>query len=188
MYQTLLRDANFYDFLLRLDEDLAEETRASGCSCGGRLHQAHYWRKPRGGPQGLCRRMSLRLSYCCSEEGCRRRRTPPSLRFVGRKVFFSVVVLLVPVLREGPKRERLRRLQEVFEVSPRTVRRWQRWWRESFSQSRAMTRLQGLCVESIRREALPGSLLRVFRSICPVSERVLCVLQALWDGPSVQSP
>ena len=139
LYQTLLREASFYQLLFRLDEDLAESARASGCACGGRLHQAHYQRKPRGGPLGLSRCTSLRLSYCCSVDGCRRRRTPPSLRFLGRKVFFSVVVLLIPVLREGPKGERLHRLQEVFQVSPRTVRRWQRWWREDFGCSRGMT-------------------------------------------------
>ena len=188
MYQTLLRDASFYDLLLRIDEDMAETTRASGCACGGRLHQAHYRRKPRGGPAGLCRRTSLRLSYCCSVEGCRRRRMPPSLRFLGRKVFFSVVVLLVPVLREGPKGERLRRLQKVFQVSARTVRRWQKWWREDFGRSPGMTRLQGLCAEPIVREALPGSLLLVFRRLSQAGERVLAVLRALEDGRSVQIP
>jgi hypothetical protein len=55
-------------------------------------------------------------------EGCRRRKTPPSLRFLGRKVFFSVVVVLVPVLREGPTPVRLRRLAEELEVSVRTIR------------------------------------------------------------------
>ena len=188
MYQTLLRDASFYELLARIDFDLAETTRVSGCTCGGRLHQAHYRRKPRGGPSGLCKRTSIRLSFCCSEEGCRRRRMPPSLRFLGRKVFFGVVVLLVPVLREGPTVERLRRLEEVFQVSPRTARRWQRWWREEFSRSRTMTRLQGLCAEPIRREALPGSLLRVFGQMSEVSERVLGVLRALSDGLSMQIP
>ena len=187
MYQTLLRDASFYQLLLRFDEDLAESARASGCACGGRLHQAHYRRKPRGGPSGLCRRTSLRLSYCCAVDGCRRRRTPPSLRFLGRKVFFSVVVLLVPVLREGPKGERLHRLQESFQVSPRTVRRWQRWWQEDFGRSPGMTLLQGLCAEPVVREDLPGSLLLVFGRLSQVGERVLAVLRALLVGPSAQA-
>ena len=188
LYQTLLRDASFYDLLARIDEDLAETTRVTGCACGGRLHQAHYRRKPRGGPSGLCKRMSMRLSFCCSQEGCRRRRMPPSLRFLGRKVFFSVVVLLVPVLREGPTVERLRRLEEEFQVSERTARRWQRWWREEFCRSPAMNRLQGLCAEPIRREALPGSMLQVFGQMSEVSQRVLAVLRVLSDGPSVQIP
>lgn len=185
MYQTLLRDASFYDLLLRLDEDLAESVRLRGCRCGGRLHQGHYWRKPRGGPAGLARRTSLRLSYCCSVEGCRRRRTPPSLRFLDRKVFFSVVVLLVPVLREGPTAERLERLHERFQVSARTVRRWQRWWRERFAEGPGMTRFQGLSAEPIERAAVPGSLLQVFRQ-GSIRERVLALLRVLLWGPSVQ--
>ena len=41
-----LNDSKFWDFLLRLDVDLADETRALGCACGGALHQADYPRKP----------------------------------------------------------------------------------------------------------------------------------------------
>jgi hypothetical protein len=109
------------------------------------------------------------------------------LRFLGRKVFFSVVVLLVPVLREGPKGERLHRLQEWFQVSPRTVRRWQRWWREDFGRSPGMTRFQGLYAEPVERGDLPGSLLLVFRRFSQAGERVLAVLRALLVGPSVQA-
>jgi len=188
LYQTLLRDASFYDLLFRLDEDLAESARASGCSCGGRLHQAHYQRKPRGGPAELSRRTSLRLSYCCSVDGCRRRQTPPSLRFLGRKVFFSVVILLVPVLREGLKGDRLHRLQESFQVSRRTLRRWQRWWREDFGRSPRMTRFQGLCAEPVERDDLPGSLLVVFGRLSQACARVLAVLRALLVEPSAQAP
>jgi hypothetical protein len=55
--------------------------------------------------------------------------TPPSL--LGRKVFWSVVVLLVPVLRQGPTPKRVERLCATFAVSVRTLRRWMRWWREA---------------------------------------------------------
>ena len=118
MYQTVLRDSSFFALLLQLDQDLAAEARAAGCACGGALHRAHYPRKPRGGPDGLGAEHSVRLSFCCSVEGCRKRVTPRSLRFLGRKVFFGVWVLLLPVLRDGPTRERLRRLEEVFRRQP----------------------------------------------------------------------
>ena len=186
MYQKLLRDVSFYDLLFRFDEDLAERIRALRCPCGGSLHRAHYRRKPRGGPADVSRGASLRLSYCCSVAGCRRRRTPPSLRFLDRKVYFSVVVLLVPVLRRGPDGDRLRRLQDQFQVSARTVRRWQRWWREDFGGSSAMTRWQGLSAAPILRQDLPGSLLEVFASLATVRDRVLAVLRALSNGHSVQ--
>lgn len=43
----------FFDLLYRLDQDLAEQARAQGCPCGGRLDRANYPRKPRGGPADL---------------------------------------------------------------------------------------------------------------------------------------
>ena len=179
MYQRLLRDVSFYELLYRIDVDLAAAVRAEGCECGGALHRGDYPRKPRGGPPGLGKEATLRLSTCCSREGCRRRKTPPSLRFLGRKVFFSVVVLLVPVLREGPTPVRLRRLAEELQVSVRTIRRWQRWWREVFARSPALERIQGLCSEPIDRESLPQSLLLVFRGVADVGDRVLAVLRAV---------
>ena len=91
------------------------------------------------------------------------------------------------MLREGPTVERLRRLEEVFQVSARTVRRWQRWWREEFGRSPAMTRLQGLCAEPVVREDLPGSLLLAFGRLSQAGERALAVLRALLVGPSVQA-
>ena len=85
------------------------------------------------------------------------------------------------------KGERLHRLQEWFQVSPRTVRRWQRWWQEDFGRSPRMTRFQGLCAEPVKREDLPGSLLLAFRRLSQAGERVLAVLRALLIGPSVQA-
>lgn len=184
MYQTLLGDAKFFEFLLRLDEDSAREIQAGGCECGGRLHQAHYPRKPRGGPEVLSRWVSRRLSYCCSVDGCRRRCTPPSLRFLGRKVFFSLVVLLVPALREGPTPIRVRRLQELFGVSARTLRRWQRFWRFEFGHSEAMKRLRGLSAVPLESGRLPTCLLEIF-GCSPEAEsvdtkpRLVAVLRAL---------
>lgn len=43
LYQSLLHDSRFFDLLLRLDEDLAEEARRAGCACGGVLHSAYYF-------------------------------------------------------------------------------------------------------------------------------------------------
>jgi hypothetical protein len=61
LYQALLRSSSFFDLLLRLDEDLAEEARRRGCECGGALHRACYERKPRGGPAGLGPQHAVRV-------------------------------------------------------------------------------------------------------------------------------
>ncbi len=181
MYQSLLGDSSFFSLLLRFDEDLAAEARAAGCACGGVVHSAQYPRKPRGGPAGLGKEHAKRLSFCCAVEGCRRRVTPPSLRFLGRKVFFGVAVLLVPVLMEGPTPGRQRRLQEVFAVSLRTLRRWRRWWRESVANSRFFAAARSRFARPVASEALPSSLLEAFATIAEPRERVVAILR--WLGP-----
>ncbi len=89
MYHDLSRSASFWSFLLAVDEDLAAETRKKGCLCGGRLHSANYLRKPRGTPVQLPEPQRLRLSFCCDRDGCRKRATPRSVRFLGRKVYLA---------------------------------------------------------------------------------------------------
>lgn len=161
MYQSLLVDARFFELLLEMDLDLAEEARAAGCGCGGVLHAARYPRKPRGGPPCLGREHSVRESFCCSEEGCRRRTTPVSVRFLGRKVFFSVVLLLVPILRDGLTPERFRQLSETLAVSRRTLQRWRRWWREVFSTT-PLGRQASAEMPLLELERAPASLLEAF--------------------------
>lgn len=173
----MLEDSRYFDLLLRLDEDLAAEVRGAGCGCGGALHSARYERKPRGGPAGLGPECAVRFSFCCATQGCRRRVTPPSLRFLGRKVFFGVLVLLVPVLRDGSNPERLARLRERFAVSARTLRRWIRFWRETFVTSRVWQAVRGRFAGPVCEEAMPGSLLGAFSQISEMQSRVLAVLR-----------
>ena len=162
---------------MKFDADLADEARAGGCECGGVLHAASYPRKPRGGPETLGPEMNVRFSFCCATEGCRRRVTPPSLRFLDRKVFFAVVVLLVPILREGPTPERMRRLCERFRVTERTVRRWIRFWRETFPASRTWQAARRWFATPVKTDALPGSLLDAFSHISDLNEKMAAVLK-----------
>jgi hypothetical protein len=177
LYQALPRDSSLFDLLLRLDEDLATEARRAGCACGGALHAASYPRKPRGGPPGLGPEHAVRFSFCCCVEGCRRRVTPPSLRFLGRKVFWGVVVLLVPVLRQGPTAKRVERLCATFAVSVRTLRRWMRWWREAFAASRFFVAARGRFARPLAIAALPSALLEALCGPGEPTERVLAVLR-----------
>ena len=177
LFQSLLQDSRYFDLLLKLDEDLAAEARQVGCGCGGALHSARYERKPRGGPHGLGPQSVVRFSFCCATEGCRRRVTPTSLRFLGRKVFFGVLVLLVPVLRDGPTPERLNRLRERFGMSARTLRRWIRFWRETFVTSRVWQAVRGRFARPVREQAMPGSLLGAFSEISETEDRVVAVLR-----------
>jgi hypothetical protein len=135
MYHDLPRSASFWSFLLRVDEDLAEEARKQGCPCRGRLHSANYQRKPRGTPSQLPEPQRLRLSFCCDRDGCRKRATPPSVRFLGRKVYLGAIIILISAMRQGPTPRRVRELSERFGADETTIARWQIFWREHFPQT-----------------------------------------------------
>jgi len=135
MYHDLPRSSSFWSFLLAVDEDLAAETRKKGCSCGGRLHSANYLRKPRGTPVQLPEPQRLRLSFCCDRDGCRKRATPRSVRFLGRKVYLAAIVILVSAMRQGPNPRRVSELSKRFGADESTIARWQSFWREHFPQT-----------------------------------------------------
>lgn len=159
MYHEWRDNATFWLFLLSVDQDLAQSTRARACPCGGRLHCANYPRKPRGSehlPEN-----SYRFSFCCARDGCRKRTTPPSVRFLGRKVYLFAVVVLVGAMRQGPSPRRVHELSNLFGADRRTIARWQMFWREYVPQSpfwkvaRARLPAAGIVV-------LPRSLLEAF--------------------------
>src|SRR5512137_137825 len=100
MDHRLLQQASFWTVLFSIDQELAATACQAGCSCGGRLHRADFPRKPRGGPADLPPEYGYRLSFCCNREGCRKRVTPPSVRFLGRKVYFAAVIILVAAMRQ----------------------------------------------------------------------------------------
>jgi hypothetical protein len=128
--EKLLRDRRLYVFLEQVDKEFAAEAQSRGCEhCGAVLHRGDYSRKPRGGPS-----WDKRYSFCCSTEGCRKRQTPPSVRFLGRKVYVGVVVVLGSAMMHGPNDRRLQRLQQLLPIDRRTLKRWRQWWREIFVQ------------------------------------------------------
>lgn len=162
MYHKLFGDANFWLFLLAVDQDLAANCRAEGCACGGALHRADYRRKPRGGPRHLPEFCEKRLSFCCARDGCRKRKTPPSVRFLGRKVYLAAVVVLVAAMRQGPTPRRVRGLTEHFGASRHTVGRWQKFWKEHFPQTKFWHNARARLVPPAEVTAFPYDLWRVF--------------------------
>jgi hypothetical protein len=166
MYQSVtmvLNDERFHELLLKLDRDLAAPVRADGCpSCHAALHAAPFARKPRGMPKRLGREHRQRLSFCCAKDGCRQRATPPSLRFLGRKVYLGGLIVLISAMRCGPTPVRIARLQELIGVSRRTVLRWRRWWYEIFTHSVFWRAAMAAFMPPAERAELPASLLRRF--------------------------
>ena len=181
MLPGLPRDVSFWLFLYAVDKDLAESTRQKACSCGGRLHRADYRRKPRGAAQ-LPQECCYRLSFCCNRDGCRRRVTPPSVRFLGRKVYLGAVVILVAAMRQGPSPRRVRELSELFGASRRTIERWQVFWQEHFPQTPFWKLAGGRLVGAVEMLALPYSLVKAFVASDSDHEgwkRLLCFLSPM---------
>lgn len=128
--EKLLQDGRLYVFLEQVDRDFAAEAGARGCEhCGAALHRGDYSRKPRGGPS-----WDRRYSFCCSRDGCRKRKTPPSVRFLGRKVYVGIVVVLVSAMMHGPTDRRLEWLRQELPIDRRTLKRWLQWWTQIFVQ------------------------------------------------------
>jgi len=164
MYHDLPRTARFWSFLLAVDQDLAEETRKKACPCGGRLHSANYLRKPRGTRLELSKPQCLRLSFCCDREGCRKRVTPPSVRFLGRRVYLGAIVILISAMRQGPSPRRVRELSARFGADRRTIARWQVFWREHFPQTPFWKVAGGRLAPVVEILSLPYSLVDAFLS------------------------
>ena len=162
MYHELPPSSSFWRFLFSIDQDLAETARQKNCACGGRLHRANYPRKPRGGPDDLPEEYGRRLSFCCDRDGCRKRTTPPSVRFLGRKVYLGAVVVLVSAMRQGPTPRQIAELTRLFGASRRTIARWQVFWQETFSRTPFWKIARVRLVPVIEIDSLPRALTEAF--------------------------
>jgi hypothetical protein len=163
MYLDRAQWAMFFPALFLIDIDLADRCRQGGCPwCGGPLHHSDYQRKPRGGLTGLDDEVCLRLSLCCGREGCRRRTLPPSCRFLGRKVYFAAVVLVVVTMRQRrPSSASAAKLRAAFGVSWETVSRWMTFFDEVFPATTTWKRLRGSVPAGVGNDDLPAGLLEV---------------------------
>jgi hypothetical protein len=158
-----LKAPAFQELLLQFDKDLATEACAQGCpDCKGKLHSAVFRRKPRGTLQPFEPEFCVRFSYCCAKDGCRHRTTPPSLRFLNRRIYLGAVVVLVSALRSGVTPFRTEHLKELVGVSGQTVLRWQRWWQEVFPETIFWRAARGALRAPVQIGALPLSLLEQF--------------------------
>jgi len=171
--QSHLADQQLHQLLEKVDSDLAQEDSQQGCLyCDGKLHRADYDRKPRGGPQ-----WDRRYSFCCAEEDCRRRRTPASVRFLGRRVYAGLVVVLITAMIHGLKPARVRRIRETLQIDSRTLKRWRQWWLDNFVRSSFWKAARARFMPPVCEQTLPLSLWLSFE--LQERHRLLAVLQFL---------
>lgn len=159
MCHALINDLKFFHQLVRIDRELADQTRLQGCPCGGTLHQAHFPRKPRSCPREVRDDFAVRFSFCCAQ--CRRRVTSVSVRFLGRRVHLALAVVLVS--DRGPTPAAASRLAQQLSISVRTLRRWRQWWRECFPATRLWQALCARFMPPVDPALLPGELLSRFQ-------------------------
>lgn len=177
MCHTALLDAKFRAFLECIDEELAQEMRAGGCRrCGGALHRNRYPRKPRGGPRDCVEAFCFRLSFSCSR--CDKRHTPPSVRFLGRRVYLAATVVLASAVRAGLTEWRVSRLTAWILVPRQTLERWRIWWLRAFVDSPFFVTGRGQFMPPLEIATLPASLLRRFGG-ADLSLRLVSVLRFL---------
>lgn len=153
MYPLFANDV-FFKILRDFDHELFLALKALRCAhCGGKLDTSNYPRKPRG----LGEFETLRYSLCCRNDGCRHRVTPPSLRFLGKKVYSAWVVILF---------EFVDKLGLSCEIARRTLGRWRNFWNERLARAREhpfMRWARSLLPPDMPDSSLPSAFLDVFK-------------------------
>jgi hypothetical protein len=179
MSQNFLFDTSFHLLLNKIDQEFAEKIRQQGCSCGGKLHQADYPRSPFGLPALFRANYDERFSFCCNT--CRKRITPQSVRFFGRRWFPAPLLLLISVLSLGVSNRRCAQVRRYFGIfiSESTWRRWRRWWRESFMATPFWQQAKGsfLPTDQIMQGPFPRVLLAEFQG--KIEEKIILLLRFL---------
>lgn len=164
MLSELVEKVSLFHILHCIDTDLCKQLRQKGCPyCGGPLHQSNYERKPRGGPQNIPDEYLIRQSLCCGRPECRRRTLPPSCLFMGRRVYWGCVILVVITLKQNrPQSASARRIQEMFGISRKTLKRWIEYFRDEFPESLQWQRLRGRLASTVSNNKLPAALVHYF--------------------------
>jgi hypothetical protein len=175
----------FFEGLMAVDRAIVARAAEEPCrDCGGPLYRGDYPRKPRGGllaagTAGWERRFSL----CCGRDGCRHRATPPSVRFLGRRVYIGAVVILASAVALAMISAAA--VVRATGVPALTTRRWLRWWRGPFVASAPFVDLSARLVPAPDRRAFPASLLeRLGSDLAPGVAKLLAWLAPLTTASS----
>ena len=99
------------------------------------------------------------------------------MRFLGRRVYAGLVVVLVSAMIHGLSAERVQRIREVLEIDCRTLERWRQWWLDNFVRSTFWKAARARFMPPLCEKTLPRSLCVIFE--VEQRERLLALLQFL---------
>ena len=144
MSQNFLHKSRFHAHLIKIDRELANICAEKGCIlCGGKLHQSDYPRSPMGISQAFRDQYAKRTSFCCKD--CRKRTTPPSARFFGRRWYPAPLHIFISIMICGISKRRIALIEKHFGIVVResTWRRWRKWWRDEFVATKFWSQAKG---------------------------------------------
>ena len=171
----VLDNIRFFRLLQRTDVELAMQTHAVLCDCGGKRHRGNYPRKPRVCPDEVRADYASRFSFCCSQ--CRKRSTSQSVRFLGRRVYLGLVVVLMSI-QQGGQGTAQARCSATLNVARRTLARWCDWWVEDFPLTPLWRAEAARHMPPVVIAALPASLIERFTGLVEASFLRLLVFLA----------
>ena len=119
---------------------------------------------------------SSRLSFCCAV--CRKRATSLSVRFLGRRVYLALAVVLVSGSRTASTPTGVH-LGAELGVARQTLQRWQAWWIEQFPLTPLWRATGARFMPSVPEAQLPGELITRFAG--PAHEALMRLL--VWLSP-----
>jgi len=185
MLSEQLKKKSLFNHLYTVDRKIAEQYSELPCPhCGGPLHFANYPRKPRGEPDGLPEECFIRFSLCCGTEGCRCRLMPPSCRFLDRKVYWHVVIIVViSEFQNKAGATNVFKLSKLFDIPHNTITRWIDFYQNVFPASIEWQSIRGQAAAFIKNNELPSNLLNHFLKLkSSAKEALFSCLKFLSNG------
>jgi hypothetical protein len=175
-WHAFVLDDKFFSCLQEIDQEIARQVARAGCPwCGGALDRPDDDRKTRVDRfiAATVEPPLRRISFCGRRERCRRRCTPPSVVFLGRRVYLGVVVIVASAIAW------LQRAlaRPATQVPARTLRRWATWWRTELPVTSLFVALRGLLASPVDTARLPCSLLE--RLTGGAAEQITALLKLL---------
>jgi hypothetical protein len=119
---------------------------------------------------------SSRLSFCCAV--CRTRATSLSVRFLGRRVYLALAVVLVSGSRTASTPTGVR-LGAELGVARQTLQRWQAWWTEQLPLTPLWRATCARFMPPVPQAQLAGELITRFAG--PAREALMRLL--VWLSP-----